>query len=245
MVNPVLFVGEIPRPVISPQGLYSVATLVDVERPLVYGVDVEVPSAGGHGTWEHGCLGEVDNSPKRDNPDGLNRVNFPGTTVWAAVECAEVGMVGRNDKTAALAKLRAIEGAEVEGFTAGVILDREPENMPSVAAAEAALLRDGLQPVVHVAPRDVPALLQSKFITATGGTVRTLLGSPVSIGAGYEFEPGVVAVTGPVTVWRNTPDSFDNFDVENNMRLAVAERPVAVGWAGGTYVVNLSQGAEG
>lgn len=232
---PVQHVGEVARPAKSARGLYSVATLLSTSRPVLYGVTVTMPNSGGHGLWYHNCDDEVDNPVKSGSEDQSSRI-FPGVGVWAAEQCAAVGLGEEEAIAAAKAKLDAVESVDVERFLSDVWLD-EAKTVSTVAAAESALLADGFDAVVHVPVERVAAMLDSHELVFTSGSLRTPLGSRVSIGAGYDD----VYVTGAVTVYRADVDVYSTFDTSTNERLVVAERGVAIVWLGDVYKVDSEQ----
>lgn len=232
---PVQHVGEVARPAKSARGLYSVATLLSTSRPVLYGVTVTMPNSGGHGLWRHTCDDAVDNPTKAGGEGDSSRV-FPGVGVWAAEQCAAVGLGEEEAIAAAKAKLDAVESVDVERFLSDVWLD-EAKTVSTVAAAESALLADGFDAVVHVPVERVAAMLDSHELVLTSGSLRTPLGSRVSIGAGYDD----VYVTGAVTVYRADVDVYSTFDTSTNERLVVAERGVAIVWLGDVYKVDSDQ----
>lgn len=235
VVEPVLNVGEVPQPSVSPSGLYSVAQFVEEERPVIYGVDVPFPAVGGHGLWPEPCDPGERVKEGSESPD---TVRFPGSAVWAAHECAAVGYDEASARARAQLKLRAIESVEVERHMAALLKERAVDG-ESLPVAESLLMAEGVQPVVHVRPQDVPALLSARYLVSVSGVVRTVLGSQVAIGAGYQTELDGVYVTGAVTIFRNAVDSYVSFDTTTNLRLAVAERPFAATWAGQAIRTNV------
>ena len=220
--------AEQAAPSLSPVGLYAAAAMVDVDRPLVYGVDVPVETLGGHGTWDEPC---VPGDRSKHGGDTQTTLRFPGIGLWAADECSLVGRSEGESRAAAQRKLRATEGADAEVFAAATLAERAVE-ASSLPAAEAMFTVEGLTPVVHIRPSDVPVLLRSKLIYQASAGLRTVLGNVVAVGAGYEAALDGIYVTGPVTIYRNPVDTNTAVDVATNTRLTVAERAVAVTWLG-------------
>lgn len=241
-VSPVLHTEVIsPRADATIPNLYSVAHFVDDTRPVMYGVDVLNRPVGGHGLWPDAC--EPGDRTKTGAEAGRT-VRFPGTAVWAAEECAAVGLSEAEAVSIARARLEAVESVEAERHTAGVLKERAVAG-DSVAAAEAMLLAEGFAPVVHVRPTDVPRLLDSRALMSVGGAITTPLGSTVAIGAGYETELDGVYVTGAVTILRNEVEEGVAFSPVTNERLAIAERPLAVTWVGPVIKVAVVPAGEG
>lgn len=236
---PVQTMPEQAAPTLSPVGLYAAAALVDTQRPLVYGVDVPVETLGGHGLWGDPC--EPGERTKAGG-DTQTTIRFPGVGVWAADECSLVGRTEAESRAAAQRKLRATEGADAERFAAETMLARAVAG-ESLPAAEAMFLAEGLAPVVHVRPSDVPALLQAKMIYAASGGLRTVLGSVIAVGAGYEGALDGIYLTGPVTVYRMSVDTDSAVDTATNTRLTVAEREIAPTWLGQAVKITPEGGA--
>lgn len=236
---PVQTMAEQAAPVMSPVGLYAAAALIDVQRPLVWGVDVPVETLGGHGLWDEPCK---PGDRKKAGGDTQTTVRFPGVGVWAADECSLVGRTEAESRAAAQRKLRATEGADAERFAAATMKARAVSGS-GLATAEAMFMAEGLAPVVHVRPRDVAALLKAKMIYAAPSGLKTVLGSTVAVGAGYEDALDAIYLTGPVTVYRQSVDTDTTVDTATNIRLTVAERTIAPTWLGQAIKVNPEGGA--
>lgn len=236
---PVQTMPEQVAPAMSPVGLYSAASMVDTNRPLAYGVDVPVDMLGGHGLWGDPC---EPGERTKSGGDTQTTVRFPGVGVWAADECSLVGRTEEQSRAAAQRYLRATEGADAERFAAETMKDRAVAGT-SIAAGEAMFIAEGMAPVVHVRPSDVAGLLKAKMIYAASSGLKTLLGSTVAVGAGYEDTLDGIYLTGPVTVYRMPVDVDTAVDVATNTRLTVAEREIAVAWLG--QAVKVTPTVEG
>ena len=92
----------------------------------------------------------------------------------------------------------------------------------------------GMQPVVHIAPASLEAMIREKQVMLVNQRLVTPLGAAVAVGAGYAatLGPGEAIVTGPVTVFRSPVDVHVGYGLSKNKRLAVAERGIAVAWQG-------------
>lgn len=238
-VDPVLNVPSLPIPAASPSGLYSVATLVDEERPVVWGVDVPAPIIGGHGLWPEVCK---PGDRVKKGGDSPATVRFPGTAVWAVDDCRLVGSTDAEARGRAEETLRAVESVEVERHVAALLKERATSPGGDLMASESVLLAEGIRPVVHVRPSDVPSLLSARALTVQSGVLKTVLGSAVAVGAGYETALDGVYVTGGVTVFRNPVNVYEAVSPSTNTRMVVAERGVAVAWRG--QVVKISKGVS-
>lgn len=241
-VSPVLHTEVVsPRADAAIPNLYSVSHFVDESRPVLYGVDVQNRPVGGHGLWPDPC---EPGERKKTGAEAGRTVRFPGTAVWAAEECAAVGLSEAEAVSTARKRLEAVESVEAERHTAGVLKERAVAGN-TIAEAEAMLLAEGLAPVVHVRPTDVPRLLELRYLVSVAGAITTPLGSAVAIGAGYQTELNGAYVTGAVTIFRNEVEEGVAFSPVTNERLAIAERPLAVTWVGPVIKVAVSPAGEG
>lgn len=245
MADPVLVVDAPQGSVSSPSGLLAVAATIEADRPVIYGVEVAPDPIGGHGLWGTPVCGPGDRV--KEGGDVEASTLFPGTAVWAAHECSTVGQSESEATAASQRRFRAVEGADLEVFAAGVLADRAVASAADLSEAEAMFRAEGVVPVLHVRPSDVPGLIRSKHLVVSSGTVRTLLGSPVAIGSGYqtEFPVGTAYLTGPVTIYRNAQESYVAVDTETNVRLAVTERASALTWATQTVAVTITEEGSG
>lgn len=242
MAEPVYVADTVGAPSVSPSGLYAVSTPVDVDRPVIYGVDVRSEALGGHGLW--GAPVCTPNDRRKKGGESEVTTRFPGTAIWAAESCAVVGVTEQESEAAARRRLLAVESSDAEVFTAGTLAARAVPSKVPLAEAEAMFRAEGIIPVLHVRPSDVPSLIQSKDLIVVGAVVRTLQGSPVAVGAGYQTafpKKGTAYLTGPVTIYRNPVDVYTAFNPETNERLSVAERAVAPTWTGQTIAVSLPE----
>lgn len=244
-LGPVFTAPETAAPSVSPYGLYSVAAFVDVDRPVIHGVDVTVESLGGHGLWGAPVCAPGD---RRKTPGEVEvSTRFDGTAIWAAEGCAAVGNPESESAATARRRLAAVESSDAETFVAGVLAARAVPSSDGLSVAEAVLRSEGITPVIHVRPEDVPGLIKSKILVSLNGVIRSVLGAPVAVGAGYQaaFPDGTAYVTGPVTIYRNSVDVYNAFDTTTNQRLAVAERAIAPTWTGQTLAVKIAGESTG
>lgn len=246
MADPVLVVDAPQTSASSPSGLLAVSATVEADRPVIYGVEVTPDPIGGHGLWGTPVCGPGER--RKEGGDVEASTLFPGTAVWAAHECSTVGQSEDEALAASQRRFRNVEGSALEVFAAGVLADRAVSSTSGLSEAESMFRAEGVVPVLHVRPSDVPGLIRAKYLVVSSGTVRTLLGSPVAIGSGYqsEFPAGTAYLTGPVTVYRNPQESYVAVDTETNVRLAVTERASAITWATQTVAVTITEeGSDG
>lgn len=222
-------VGRVERLAAPYRGLYPVATLVDVARAVSMGIEVEFPGSAGSGLWVDNCaVGDPSNEPKQGG-GGSTRAQFPGVAVWAAVECAAVGAVTDELRDSASSALRAVEEQRAEEFLNSVLEGEETvEQAGSIFAAARRVRSEGWEPVVLMSPEAAVAALEAKTVHWVQGGLVTVTGARVVVSDAFTS----VWVVGDIYVWRSPAEVYESFDVETNARLVVAERTLAVGWAG-------------
>lgn len=219
-------------------GLYAAATLIDVPRSVVGGVEVEVDGVGGHGLWPDPCTpGDL----RKEGATEGNTIAFNGTAVWAADECHLLGITEEEAQQKARVRLARFEPLDAEKFAIEQI-DAAATAGTTLAEAQAAVLLAGMAPVVHVAPESLESMISAKQIMLVNQRLQTPLGASVAVGAGYSdvLAAGEAIVTGPVTVWRSPVDSYVSYSLSKNTRLAVAERPLAVSWKSPTVKIGVT-----
>jgi hypothetical protein len=113
----------------------------------------------------------------------------------------------------------------------------------------------GAQGVLHVPTIAIPRLAEHRQVAPSGAQMRTVLGTPVAVGAGYRnVAPGDVPAaagvawlyaTGPVlvnrseTLLRSVPDG-EKADLVHGSATAYATEVVSVGFEGGVVAVPIS-----
>lgn len=220
-------------------GLYAAASLVDEARSVVGGVEVRVDTIGGHGLWDDPC---VPGERVKQGGEDADTVRFDGVGVWAAEECHLVGVTEQEATDGARLRLARFEPLDVEAYLAP-ILDAKATPGESLIAAQASVMLAGMQPVVHIAPESLEAMISAKQVMLVNQRLVTPLGAAVAVGAGYAdtLGPGEAIVTGPVTVFRSPVDVHVGYGLSKNKRLAVAERGIAVAWQGPAIKIGGSE----
>lgn len=226
-----------------PHGLYAAATVVDEAQARHQGgITLITPNAGPHGQWPVDCPTPDDAPDKVGNRPGP--VGFPATAVWAIDECKTVGVTETEAQERATHTLRLSEPLDVEKFAASQLTQVTPKvTATGIKAAleqlEDHLTQHGYTGVIH-ARRGLIAHLTG-MIVRQGGQLLTPGGHKWAFGAGYGALGDTLVGTGPVTIRRGPVVTGMSVDKTNNIRLALAERVVAVGWEPPTLAVTLSR----
>ena len=83
--------------------------------------------------------------------------------------------------------------------------------------------------VIHMTPATAIRIGTGHLI-ASGGKLTTLLGTPVSVGAGYAKASNSIIGSGVLNAFRSTTDTFTSFDRSVNDQVTLVERTYVVGW---------------
>lgn len=233
-----------PAPPI-PAGLYSAATLTSTDQArFLGGLEVHSPNTGGHGTWPTGCPAPGDMPDKGGQRTAP--LTFDATIAWAVDECKTVGITEDEARDRAVNLLRLTEPLDVEKDTAEKLKIVRPARTAgsfedAVEQIEDALAADGYAGVIH-ARRGLLAHLPQHLVVRQGAQLFTPGGHRWAFGAGYESLGDTLVGTGPVHIVQG-PVSVDvSVNSRNNLRTALAERAVAVGWEPPTIAVTVNRG---
>ncbi|MGV9748409.1 hypothetical protein ACWDTG_26485, partial [Rhodococcus zopfii] len=221
-------------------GLYLTATVHDIAEGspnrILGGVDLyPFNCATGWGTWDVDPCADPGSKLKygqRAAPDDP----FAALQVWGYDECSpdepEDDIVARAHQN-----LRLHEQILAEThFAARLLADAgTPTTVTGLVAAlgelEAQIGETGTAGTIHLSQRYAAALDAAGVIVGTGPIPRTRLGNALAFGGGYESTLGAVLVaTGAVTVWRSPIFQQTTVSAEENLRAAIAERTVVVGY---------------
>lgn len=238
-------------------GLLSTATLVDDGTDVRWldGVEYRATPLVDAGVSAFSCA-----SPETVTPgDGMPTVTDRALRVTAAVDCLLVGNEPGEMDAYARAALSVGESPAVEEF----IWDDGDRPLigtgttelaaAAVTVAEAVGLAEewlygvvGGAGMIHVPRRNVPVLAGKDQVKANGGSLLTVLGTPVAAGMygktgpdGTDAPDGQawLAVTGPVTYRRSPVAVRGGFSPRTNKYLAVAERYYLMSWGGRSAAV--------
>lgn len=166
----------------------------------------------------------------------------PPFTAYACYECAAVG--SDDPQPAALARLRCVEGRQVEEFFSAHVLaqaDRFPAGQDPLGLnlALGVLEEDAArhycgQPTLHAPRWTQPFFSHHRLVRELGPHLRTWLRSRIAFGGGYltdPYNPEATShdefwlfATGTVRAHRAPPFVNETFRPRDNKRLAIAER---------------------
>lgn len=222
-------------------GLYSAATLLDVTGPsrfLHSGVEIRPRNcATGWGTWEADpcAVPPVDALKAGDRPVAGDP--FEPLVVWGYDECGPLEDFTEYEARALQNARLHEQGLAESHFGARLLADSTPTTVADIVAAvsalEVAIGEAGFYGVIHASARFAAYAAQANLITRSSGSpiLKTPLGHTWAFGAGYEDTLGSTLVaTGPVTVWRDPYVTRSTLDERHNLKAAVAERGIVVGY---------------
>jgi hypothetical protein len=208
---------ELPAPQPKIGGLYSVATVVDVDDPhILMGAHAQTDACEPAKEWEHKCPIEfpgqcsIADDPNRQKKvgHGFDTIEGDPFTVYDMIECRD-----KADYTAEVrASLALKEQKAVERHVMHVLNHlSEPDALSptsiveAIAVAEDYLARnyEGLG-LIHLTPGTAVAAVAAEavFVGLNGG-LATALGTPVVAGAGYtSAKPSEVFASGQIVLYR-------------------------------------------
>lgn len=225
-----------------PYGLYSAATVIGAtDARHQGGMALDSPNTPSHGQWPVICPVPEDTPDKQAQRDALP--TFPAITVWAADECKAVGISAEQAQERAIQALKLAEPLEVEAFAATQLKKVTPAETAAsleeaVSLLEEALVSHGHTGVIHARRGLMPLL--SKVIIRQGGQLLSPGGHKWAFGGGYQELGDTLVGTGPVLIRQSPAETSEAFNSNNNVRTALAERVVSVGWEGPTLAVSVS-----
>ncbi|UPK64912.1 hypothetical protein MYP14_06050 [Rhodococcus pyridinivorans] len=222
-------------------GLFSAATLIDVSGPsrfLSSGVSIRPRNcATGWGTWAADpCAAPAQGALKSgDRP--VAGEPFEPLVVWGYDECGPLEDFAEYEARALQNARLHEQGLAEAHFGARLAADATPTGttdiVSAVAALEVALGEAGFYGTIHASARFAAYAAQANLIIRSSGSpiLKTPLGHTWAFGAGYEdtLETTLVA-TGPVTVWRDPYVTRSTLDERHNIKAAIAERGLVIGY---------------
>ena len=220
-------------------GLYSAANLIDVSGPsrILNGVAIRpFNCSNGWGTWDTDPCADPAPGVRKDGDRASARDPFDPFVVWGYDECGAAEPVDALESRA-LQNARLHEQALAEThFGTRIIADAgtaaaTTDLVSAVGELELELATAGFVGVIHASARFAAVAARFNLIVRSGATLRTPMGHAWAFGAGYEDPLGKnLVATGPVTVWRDAYAVRNTFDHAHNIKAAVAERAVVVGY---------------
>lgn len=232
-----------------PYGLFSVLALTTPSDPhWQLGAEWQPLECGPlKAIGDPACEGETTGLPKVFDTDLLD-AHATAFTVYGEKECDPIGSSFQQIQDLASQRLLGGEQSTVER----VLWTGEVGNTPSFDKSDAVQVGTAADPVhglalaeqflgdqaagqgvIHMS-RLIASLLGTQYLTGSGSTLRTVLGTPVAAGGGYPND-GRIFATGPMFGFRsevfyptNQPGAL--LDRARNDFYAVAERTYLIGF---------------
>lgn len=222
-------------------GLFSAATLIDTTGPTRFmpsGVSIRPRNcADGWGTWDvDPCADPGTKTKHGDRPAAGDP--FAPLVVWGYDECGPLENFSEYEARALQNARLHEQGLAEAHFGARLLADAAaPTTVADVVAAvsalETALGEAGFYGTIHASTRFAAYAAQANQIIRSSGSpvLRTPLGHTWAFGAGYEdVLDGTLVATGPVTVWRDAWTQRSALDERHNIKAAIAERAIVIGY---------------
>ena len=236
-------------------GLYSAATIIDQTGPsrfLSAGIEIRPRNcATGWGTWDADpcATPAVDALKSGDRPVAGDP--FEPLVIWGYDECGPLeDFTAYEERALQNARLHE-QGLAEAHFGARLVADSTPTTVADIVATvsvlEVALGEAGFYGVIHASARFAAYAAQANLIIRSSGSpiLRTPLGHTWAFGAGYEDTLGAELVaTGPVTVWRDPLVVRSTLDERHNIKAAIAERGLVIGYECLVTAVTVAAGGD-
>lgn len=244
MTNPMPPV-EFDAPAVNPAGLglYEAATVINTSRPsrILAGVNVRPYNCSdAYGTWPTDPCADPDPELRKWGVRPEPGDTYEPVQPWAYDECGPA-TTDQEASARAAQTLRLKEPLLVESaFATRLLADANalPGAIPTVPTLgeaigflEEALGEEGYLGYIHAARRWAAPATAYRWDNQTGAVLKTPLRHSWVFGGGYASVLGdTLIATGPVFVWRDEQTVQTTFDHRVNLRVAVAERTVVVGY---------------
>lgn len=242
---------DFDAPAVNPAGfgLYSAAQMVDTgNKSRIYaGVQFRpsVNCAANAGTWPSEPCPDI-TGLKKEGERPTPGDPFDPVTVWAYDECRadepEADVLARANQTLRLQEPLLVESA----FATRLLADAGAPTAATsftdaIGKLEEFMGEQGYNGVIHLSRRFAAVASQYTWGSQSGSVLRSPLGHQYAFGGGYGDVLGnTLVVTGPVTVWRDDVSSRAALDARTNLRAAVAERTILVGYECSVLAVAIS-----
>lgn len=223
-------------------GLYSAATILDETGPsrfLSAGVEIRPRNcATGWGTWAADPCADPTPDALKSGDRPTPGEPFEPLVIWGYDECGPLeDFTAYEERALQNARLHE-QGLAESHFGARLAADAtSPAATADLVAAvgelETALGEAGFYGVIHASTRYAAVAAQANLIIRTSGSpiLRTPLGHTWAFGAGYDTTLDTTLVaTGPVTVWRDPLVVRSALDERHNIKAAIAERGLVIGY---------------
>jgi hypothetical protein len=239
----------------SPNGLYGATDWADEGEPhrwLTAGVQIRPHNYGGEtgfgvwtGTW---CAPPIDPDEKKDGerPD-MDPPPFDPIVVWAADKCdltrgSQTEVVTRAQQNLRLQEQNAVEmDLAVRALADAGAPTAVADITAAVSKLEELLADTNTVGQIHAAAGWAAYAAQAQLIFRSGSTLKTPLGHTWVFGGGYKAGLGAKLVaTSPTYGWRGEAKTRTAIRQEWNRFVAIAERPVAVGYEKAVGAVTIT-----
>ncbi|EME53745.1 putative Gp13 [Rhodococcus ruber BKS 20-38] len=223
-------------------GLFSAANLIDSTGPsrILHGVEIRPRNcATGWGTWDADPCKDPEPGKLKSGDRPVAGDPFDALVVWGYDECGPLEDFSEYEARA-LQNARLHEQALAEAHF-GARLDADtttPTAVADLVAAVAELETElaasaGFYGTIHASTRFAAYAAQANLIIRSSGSpvLRSPLGHTWAFGGGYDDTLGTkIVATGPVTIWRDAYTTRSMLDERHNLKAAIAERAVVVGY---------------
>lgn len=223
-------------------GLYEAATVINTTRPsrLLAGYNIRPYNCSeAYGTWPTDPCALPDPELRKEGDRPVPGDTFEPVQPWAYDECGP-GTTEEESRARAAQTLRLHEPLLVESaFATRILADATalgpipaaPDLATAIGMLEEELGEAGYLGYIHAARRWAAPATQYRWDNQTGAVLKTPLRHSWVFGGGYASVLGnTLIATGPVFVWRDEQTVQATFDHRVNLRVAVAERTVVVGY---------------
>ena len=222
-------------------GLFSAANLIDVSGPsrfLSSGVSIRPRNcATGWGTWAANPCANPQEGALKSGDRPVAGEPFEPLVVWGYDECGPLEDFAEYEARALQNARLHEQGLAEAHFGARLAADATgtpaTDIVAAVAALEVALGEAGFYGTIHASARFAAYAAQANLIIRSSGSpvLRTPLGHTWAFGAGYEDTLGnEIVATGPVSVWRDPYVTRSTLDERHNIKAAIAERGLVIGY---------------
>jgi hypothetical protein len=206
---------DLPAPQPRLGGLFSVATVIDVDDPhILMGAQGQTTACDAAALWDHVCpvlfpgsCGKPDPAGyKKKVAHGIDVVTGDPITVYDSIDCRD-----KADYSAEVRAGLALKEQKAVETHVRALLDAAPSKGTPATIAEAvaeaeewlATNYEGLG-VIHMGPHEAVLAAAAQVIApALDGSLATVLGTPVAAGAGYAATGSdVVYASGQMVLYR-------------------------------------------
>lgn len=244
---------EYEAPLVNPVGggLYAAATVIPAPAHWTWGVSIRPINCGnGFGTWDvtDPCA-EPDPEVRKIGSRTPPLDPFLPVVTWGYDECdpqeTDEQVLTRARQNQRLGEQLVVESTFGQRLlTEAIDLGAVGDLFEAVSVLESELAQLGVTGVLHAASGWAAIASVQSQILGTGAVKRSPLGHAWAFGGGYvDTLDNVIVATGPITVWQGAIQEQAALDAYKNLRAAVVERAVIVGYECAAYKVSVTPAA--